>query len=114
MSLGFSNLLSNAIKYSADDKTIEVRIDKVRRDDTEWAIVCVVDYGIGIDPEDLPHVFDLFWRAESVGSISGSGVGLASARRIIEQHGGTLRAESSRNQGSVFTVSLPLVLPHAT
>jgi signal transduction histidine kinase len=73
-------------------------------------VVVVRDRGIGIPAADLPHVFDPFFRGRNVpGRITGSGIGLAGSRRIVERHGGTLSAASEEGRGSVFTVRLPLV-----
>jgi two-component system phosphate regulon sensor histidine kinase PhoR len=71
--------------------------------------VQVQDHGIGIPAEDLPLIFEQFYRASNVErQIRGLGLGLASARRIVEQHGGTLTVVSAEGIGSTFTVRLPL------
>jgi signal transduction histidine kinase len=68
----------------------------------------VQDQGMGIPAEDLPHIFERFRRGRNVAPvISGSGVGLASAHRLVELHGGTLTVESEEGKGSTFTVRLP-------
>jgi PAS domain S-box-containing protein len=103
------NLLSNAIKYSPNGGGIVVRVD--REDDAKgaWAVVAVHDRGIGIPAADLPYLFERFRRGGNVvGRITGSGVGLAGAKQIIEQHGGTIRVTSVEGEGSTFTVRLPL------
>jgi len=70
----------------------------------------VTDQGLGIPVADLPHIFDRFVRAGNVvGHIQGTGIGLASARGIVEQHGGTIMVESQEGQGTTFTVRLPLM-----
>jgi signal transduction histidine kinase len=75
----------------------------------KWAVLRVKDLGVGIPTKDLPRVFDRFYRGTNVaGKIPGSGIGLAGARQIIEQHGGTITAESREGIGSTFTVRLPL------
>jgi signal transduction histidine kinase len=67
-----------------------------------------MDQGLGIPKDDLPRVFERFHRGRNVdASISGSGVGLASAHRLVELHGGTLSVESEEGRGSAFTVRLP-------
>lgn len=98
------NLLSNALKFSAPATTIVVA---VYRQATE-AIVAVTDQGLGIAPEDLPHLFNKHYRAETVEQIAGSGLGLYSSRLIVEAHGGRIWAESTVGVGSTFTVALPL------
>ena len=67
------------------------------------------DHGLGVPAADLPRIFERFRRAGNVaGRIGGTGIGLASARQIVEQHGGALTAESVEGAGSTFTVRLPL------
>jgi signal transduction histidine kinase len=74
----------------------------------EFAVVSISDTGIGIADNDLPHIFDRFWRADKVRSraAGGAGLGLSIARWIIDQHHGTLTAESGQGRGSVFRVSI--------
>jgi signal transduction histidine kinase len=127
------NLLSNAIKYSPQGGDIAIKLHReiaepapvtagsaavgdvqgMRLEDStgahQWAVLTVEDKGIGIPEADLPHIFEWFHRAENTsGRIKGTGIGLASARQIVEQHGGTLTATSASGQGSTFTVRLPL------
>jgi signal transduction histidine kinase len=99
------NLVGNAIKYTPQGGCIGVSVSAA----DGWASLTVTDEGLGIPPEDLPHVFEPFRRgANVVGRINGTGIGLASAKRIVERHGGTLTASSEPGQGSTFTVRLPL------
>lgn len=105
-----SNLLSNAIKYSPDGKEIDIRIICEQHEGEKWVVLTVQDRGIGIPANDLPHIFEQFKRGENVvGKIKGSGIGLASARQILELHGGTIDASSQEDVGSTFTVRLPLM-----
>jgi PAS domain S-box-containing protein len=100
-----ANLLANAIKYSPEGGDIVVRLSRVAAE----ARVAVGDRGVGIAPEDLPHLFDRFFRvAATAGVAPGLGLGLYIARRIVEAHGGRLTAESTAGAGSTFTVALPL------
>jgi signal transduction histidine kinase len=102
-----SNLLTNAAKYTPDGGKIVVR---VRAEDGR-AVFSVRDNGIGIAPEQLPRVFDLFMQAESGRERrdGGLGIGLALTRKIAEMHGGTMQALSGgENQGSEFVCTLPL------
>jgi two-component system sensor histidine kinase BaeS len=69
-------------------------------------IIQVADNGQGIAAEDLPNIFDRFWRGESARH-SGSGLGLAIARQLVQAHGGRISAESQLNEGATFTVNLP-------
>jgi PAS domain S-box-containing protein len=102
------NLLSNAIKYSPSGGEITVDMAK-EEGDKAWAVLVVRDGGIGIPAADLPHVFEWFHRAGNVsGRISGTGIGLAGVRQVVEQHGGTIIVESEEGSGAAFTVRLPL------
>ncbi|CAA9569565.1 MAG: hypothetical protein AVDCRST_MAG49-3456 [uncultured Thermomicrobiales bacterium] len=102
-----ANLLTNAIKYSPDGGEIDVRITVDDGPNGGWANLAVQDHGVGIPAADLPHVFERFRRGANVGGISGAGIGLAGARRIVEQQGGTITVESTERHGSTFTVRLP-------
>jgi signal transduction histidine kinase len=102
------NLLGNAVKYSPEggDVTVEVGSEE---DGPAWACVAVRDCGVGIPAGDLPHIFERYHRAANViGRFPGEGIGLAGAKHIVEQHGGTIQVESQAGQGSTFTVRLPL------
>ena len=106
-------LLDNAIKYSgnvgeegAAPATVKVRISLQREDDR--AVLRVRDNGIGIAAEDLPHIFERFYRADRSRDRSGTGLGLAIASGLVEQLGGTISAESILGEGSTFSVRLPL------
>jgi signal transduction histidine kinase len=102
------NLVGNAVKYSPRGGCVSVAVHAA----DGWASVTVRDEGLGIPAEDLPHIFEPFWRgAQVVGHISGTGIGLANTQRIVERHGGTVSADSVRGEGSVFTVRLPLKPP---
>jgi PAS domain S-box-containing protein len=98
------NVLMNALKFSPADRPIVVQVVKHAAE----AIVSITDQGIGIAPEDLPHLFEKDYRAQSVGQIAGNGLGLYSSRLIAEAHGGRLWAESTLGMGSTFTLALPL------
>ena len=99
------NLLGNAIKYSPQGGCVRVSVGS--RDG--WATIMVHDDGLGIPCEDLPHIFEPFRRGSNVvGRIGGTGIGLASAQRIVESHGGTLSVQSRPGKGSTFTIHLPL------
>lgn len=101
----FVNVLSNAAKYSGPGGAIRVLVEC----DTDHALVRVQDTGQGIAAKDLPHIFDLFVRASSE-QHGGFGIGLAVARRLIEQHGGAIEARSGGpGQGSEFVIRLPTV-----
>jgi heavy metal sensor kinase len=101
------NLVSNGLKYTSPGGTVTISLS---RDDAH-AHVSVTDTGVGIPPEDLPHVFDRFYRVDKARSRAqgGTGLGLSIARWIAEAHGGQLRVTSQVGQGSTFTLSLPLL-----
>jgi PAS domain S-box-containing protein len=102
------NFLSNAIKYSPSGM-ITLTVARERRDEREWAVVSIRDEGIGIPAIELPTIFDRFRRgANAIAQASGSGMGLASAKQIVEQHGGMIGVKSQVGVGSTFTVRLPL------
>jgi PAS domain S-box-containing protein len=102
------NLVSNAIKYSPEGGAIVVGV----RREGDRAVLTVSDQGVGIPAADLPRVFERFERARNVvGRIGGSGIGLAATKQIVEQHGGRISVESREDQGSTFTVRLPLPAP---
>lgn len=103
------NLLSNAIKYSPGGGDITVTV--VQSDDTT-ALLAVRDHGMGIPKADLPYIFEQFQRAGNTrGKIKGTGIGLASARQVVEQHDGSIAVESQEGVGSEFIVLLPLDPP---
>ncbi len=97
------NLVENAIKYSPPQTQVTL---KVQDSDKEVKFV-VQDQGPGIDPGDLPHLFDLLYRGKGQGHQSGLGLGLAIVKRIINAHNGRLWVESPPNQGAAFYFTLP-------
>jgi OmpR-family two-component system manganese-sensing sensor histidine kinase len=101
----FANLVQNALHYTQTGHIV-VSVARTRR----YIRIQVEDSGIGIAPEDLPHVFDRFWRADKARNrrAGGSGLGLAIAKAITSQHGGKIWATSQPGQGSCFHVVLPL------
>ncbi len=110
-----SNLLTNAIRYSPDGGTVRVDLTLlaeapvVAASELPQAVqITVADQGIGISPEDLPHIFDRFYRGRGELVASGSGLGLYIAAAIIAQHGGTLTVESTLNGGTRFHATLPV------
>ncbi|WP_328603876.1 HAMP domain-containing histidine kinase [Amycolatopsis sp. NBC_00345] len=101
------NLVSNAVRHTPSGGTVTV----TGRRDGDDVVFEVADTGVGIAPEDLPHVFDRFWRADrsrTRGS-GGSGLGLAIVRNLAEAHGGTVAVTSTPDHGSTFTLRFPAV-----
>ncbi|MEW2402345.1 HAMP domain-containing sensor histidine kinase [Streptomyces sp. NPDC046862] len=101
------NLVSNALRHTPAQGTVTLSA----RQTPDEAVLTVRDTGDGIAPEDLPHVFDRFWRAEKSRSrrTGGSGLGLPIVRQFVEAHGGTVTAGGAPGNGAVFTVRLPRV-----
>jgi PAS domain S-box-containing protein len=110
-----SNLLSNAVKYSPAGGRVQVTLERAQVEDTALALLRIEDEGIGIAPDELTRIFDWFSRAENArqSGIPGTGIGLAGAREIVTQHGGSISVESTEGRGSTFTVSLPTRAPEA-
>jgi two-component system sensor histidine kinase MprB len=94
-----SNLLDNAVKWSPPGAMIEVRVGD--------AEVAVRDHGPGIDDDDLPHVFDRFYRSATARGLPGSGLGLAIVRQVAETSGGSVLAENAASGGARLTLRLP-------
>lgn len=98
------NLVNNAIKYAPESKTI---LFKVIKNGTSVK-VSVQDFGIGISPEKLPHLFDRYYRVDPSGiQFSGLGLGLYICSEIIERHGGEMGVNSVEGKGSTFWFTLP-------
>lgn len=100
------NLLSNAAHYTPQGGKITVLVEQ----NEKWVLLKVKDNGIGISPDDLPHVFDYLYRADLSRSrhTGGSGIGLSIVQKIVIDHGGEVTVESRIGEGSVFQVKLPV------
>ena len=107
----FYNILVNAIRYSPAKGSIKVSTDIVKKQEDTWLKVSFKDHGPGISAEDLPHVFDHFYRADKSRDrkSGGSGIGLAIVKQLVENHGGQVTVESVLGTGCVFHVLLPVV-----
>ncbi len=101
------NLMSNALKYT-EEGLVTIRLRQETAADKQLAIVSVEDTGQGIAPEELPAIFDRYYRAQTGKRTNGTGIGLALAKSLATLHHGTLTAESVVGQGSVFTLTLPI------
>lgn len=99
-----SNLLDNALKYTPPGGSVTVSVTPVTSG--EQCLVCVEDTGVGIAPEDLPHIFQRFWQADPSRRSGGSGLGLAICAQIVHLHGGTLSARSTPGLGTCIQVML--------
>lgn len=102
------NLLSNALRHTTTGE-VNVRAFTESAEGTDFVWVAVTDTGIGIASEDIPHVFERFWRADRSRdrASGGSGIGLAICRRLVELQGGQITVSSQENVGSTFSFSLP-------
>jgi signal transduction histidine kinase len=98
-------LLDNAFKYTPRDGEVRVEVAY----ENGQVRITVADTGSGIDPDDLPHIFERFYRGKNANGKSGTGLGLAIARWVAEQHGGSVHVESAPGRGSRFTVVLPVL-----
>lgn len=107
------NLLSNAVKFTPEGGQVKVRLEQVN----SYAQIEVIDTGIGISPEFLPHVFERFRQADATTSRTqgGLGLGLAIVRNLVELHGGTISVESEgEGKGATFSVQFPLLPTQST
>ncbi len=109
-----NNLVSNAIRYTPPEGTVTISTGKMKTEDRLWSTVVVSDTGIGIPEEELPHIFERFYRGEKPRAmqISGTGLGLAIVKEIVELHGGRVTVESEVDEGSSFTIWLPVAKRH--
>jgi PAS domain S-box-containing protein len=103
-----TNLLGNALKYSPAGETVQVQISHVQQDDGAWAELEVTDHGVGIPAGELSHVFEPYHRGSNVRHIAGTGLGLASAKDLVEAHGGAISIGSAEGNGTTVTVRLPI------
>lgn len=99
-------LMDNAAKYTPPGGSVSVTLAQ----NDGHAATSVADTGIGIDPEDVPRVFDRFWRADKARSREhgGAGLGLSIAKRIVEVHGGSISVQSEAGKGATFVIHIPL------
>jgi len=117
----FQNLISNALKYSKHDTPPHIVISaqvvdqkdapsKLLQNETaaQYHLITVADNGIGFEPEYSEKIFQMFQRLHGKGEYSGTGVGLAIALKVAENHGGTIVAESAPGEGATFKIYLPV------
>jgi two-component system phosphate regulon sensor histidine kinase PhoR len=99
----FTNILDNAFKYSKSGGSIQI-LPEIDRDEI---MIHIKDQGPGISAQDLPHIFEAFYRGRQTTEKEGTGLGLASVKSIVEAHGGRVSVESTPGKGALFTVTLP-------
>ena len=98
------------MKYSGPAAQVEIQLSVA-----EGRVSCSVrDWGIGIPADELPKIFDRFYRARTATGIAGTGIGLDVARQIMQMHGGDIRAESREGEGSTFTFTMPITNANKT
>lgn len=107
-----NNLLSNAFKFTSEGGNITLEIKKCREEDRTYIQIEVMDTGVGISKEDLPHVFERFYQAKKNinENLSGSGIGLHLIKEYVELHSGRVTVESTLGRGSTFKVAIPMDL----
>lgn len=101
------NLLSNAIKFTPDGGRIEARL---RQGSLGSVVIEIEDNGVGIDPDDIPKVFDAYSQVGEPylrSKVAGTGLGLALTKRLVEMHGGFVRLRSAPDIGTTVSVTLP-------
>ncbi len=101
----FLNLIDNAIKYTPEKGTIALTLQSEKGK----AIIVIKDTGQGIEGEDIPHIFDRFYRGSKTSKVFGSGLGLAICKSIISLHSGHIHVKSKPGKGSEFDIVLPLL-----
>jgi PAS domain S-box-containing protein len=106
-----ANLMSNAVKYGEPESEIRLAASTEARDGRPWTVLTVSNRGAGIPAAEQDRVFDTYYRGSNVSkSVGGSGVGLAGARQIVEQHGGEITVDSVEGETTTFTVRLPVTV----
>lgn len=113
----FTHLIDNALKFGKENPVIDITAEKLSTEqveqyelnrDKKYACIIVSDNGIGFDQKYATKMFTLFQRLNNIKGLEGSGVGLAICKKIVEDHGGLITAIGKENEGSTFTVILPL------
>ena len=107
----FQNLIGNAVKFRRPDQAPVVRVSATREDGA-WRL-WVADNGIGVEPRFFERIFQMFQRLHARGEYSGTGIGLALCKKIVERHGGQMRVESVPGRGARFSFTVPDVAPPA-
>lgn len=106
----FSQILDNAVKFTNEGGTITVETGGWRLEDSLWKMeINFIDTGVGISSQDLPHIFEKFYRTDQkVHTLQGTGIGLSLCKEIVETNGGSISVTSTAGMGSIFSVTLPM------
>lgn len=114
----FMNLIANSLKFSKPNEPPVIHISceqhiesPLVEDGREWCCISFSDQGIGFDPQYSDRIFNLFQRLHGRDEYSGTGIGLALCRKIVERHGGSIEAKSESGQGATFVILLPVTQP---
>ena len=99
-----ANLIDNALKYTPSGGSVTVTLRRVNNQ----AVIAVADTGIGIAPNEIPHIFDRFYRSDAIRGMPGNGLGLGLVRAIVTSHAGNVGVRSEVGKGSEFTINLPI------
>jgi two-component system OmpR family sensor kinase len=104
-----TNLVGNALSYTPDGGSVHVSVGEANDENAPAIYIRVADTGMGIEPADMPHLFDRFYRgvANNDGNVPGTGLGLAICKEIVDRHDGHIDVVSEPGEGATFTVWLP-------
>lgn len=111
-----TNLLDNAFRHTPSGKQVSIQSARIKTQDGDALQVVVSDQGVGIPPEDLPFVFERFYKADKArvrGETVGTGIGLAIVKNIVTAHHGTITASSEIGKGTAFTMTIPMQAPQS-
>jgi two-component system phosphate regulon sensor histidine kinase PhoR len=105
LELAIMNLLENGVKYSKPPAHLTIHLGEKKNE----VIIAIEDQGIGIPPEDVPHIFERFYTVNKAHSrrLGGAGLGLSIVKTIVDKHEGTLSVTSVLGKGTTFTITLP-------
>ena len=106
----FTNIISNAVKYSGESKFVQVTGSKA----DGYAVLRVRDHGIGIPKDELPKIFQRFFRASTSTGIPGTGIGLNLVKSLVDMHYGKVKLDSVEGEWTEFSIHLPLESPLET
>ena len=106
----FQNLIGNALKYSRPETPphIDISASVVTENNQDYHVIAVKDNGIGFEQEYADKIFQMFARLHNKSEYSGTGVGLSIVKKVVENHNGFIRAESTPGKGSTFSILLPI------